>query len=90
MTVFLPDKTHSIGLGFDASASPAPGQYGIPSGAPSPWLMVPLDDDAFFCLQDGAGLTLQGSEDSEALILMTEQGGSNARINSSEISPYAA
>jgi hypothetical protein len=41
--------------------------------------MVPLDDDAFFCLQDGAGLTLQGSEDSEALILMTEQGGSNAQ-----------
>ncbi len=73
------DANRNFGLGFDATADPAPLQYHLPSGAPSPWLMVPLNGDAFFCLQAGAGLTLQGRNDNEARTSLTEAGGTAAQ-----------
>jgi hypothetical protein len=76
------DANRNFGLGFDADAPPAPLQYGLPSGAPSPWLMVPHDNDAFVCLQTGAGLALQNSQDSQAMISITEAGGPSAQNQS--------
>src|SRR5262249_14106813 len=70
------DSAHHFGLGFDDSA-PASSDFESAAGN-APWLMIPRDDDAFFRLKGGAGLTLQGSTQSRAIILMEEQAGQTA------------
>jgi hypothetical protein len=71
------DEAHHFGLGLDDSA-PASSDF-EPAAGNAPWLMIPRDDDAFFRLKDGAGLTLQGSMQSRGIILMEEEGGPNAQ-----------
>jgi hypothetical protein len=67
------DSSRHWGYGLDDSAPPWVLGGRAPAG--TPWLMVRLDNDAFFRLKDGAGLTIQGSRDSTALIFVEEEGG---------------